>query len=82
PDRGAIVTAFVVLAPGVAGGEHTRRALQEFAKSSMAPYKYPRLLEFVPALPRNANGKLQRYLLRRRAAALPAGTQQVSGAPR
>ncbi|MDT7634594.1 MAG: 2-aminobenzoate-CoA ligase [Pseudonocardiales bacterium] len=82
PDRGAIVTAFVVLAPGVAGGEHTRRALQEFAKSSMAPYKYPRLLEFVPALPRNANGKLQRYLLRRRAAALPAGAQQVSGAPR
>jgi 2-aminobenzoate-CoA ligase len=82
PDRGAIVTAFVVLVPGVAGGELTRRALQEFAKSSMAPYKYPRLLEFVPALPRNANGKLQRYLLRRRAAALPAGTQQVSGAPR
>jgi 2-aminobenzoate-CoA ligase len=68
---------------GLADGELTRRALQEFAKSSMAPYKYPRLLELVPALPRNANGKLRRYLLRRRATgALPAGPQQVSGAPR
>ena len=70
PDRGAIVTAFVVPRPGAAADESARRALQEFAKAAMAPYKYPRLIEFVPELPRNANGKLQRYLLRQRAAAL------------
>jgi len=68
PDRGAIVTAFVVPRPGVDADESTRRALQEYAKASMAPYKYPRLIEFLPELPRNANGKLQRYLLRQRAA--------------
>ena len=69
PDRGAIVTAFVVPRPGVDADESTRRALQEYAKAAMAPYKYPRLIEFLPELPRNANGKLQRYLLRQRAAA-------------
>jgi acyl-coenzyme A synthetase/AMP-(fatty) acid ligase len=49
----------------------------------VAEFEYTFELEFVPALPRNANGKLQRYLLRQRATgAPPAGTQQVSGAPR
>ena len=72
PDeaRGMIVAAYVVLRPGVAGGPEKARELQEFAKSTAAPYKYPRRVEFVADLPRNPSGKLQRYLLRERAARL------------
>ncbi|MEV4052492.1 AMP-binding protein [Amycolatopsis sp. NPDC049688] len=66
PDRGAVVTAFVVLRPGVAPGPDVVHALQEHAKAVAAPYKYPRRVRFLDALPRNASGKLQRYLLRER----------------
>ncbi|WP_410596940.1 AMP-binding protein [Amycolatopsis sp. lyj-23] len=66
PDRGAVVTAFVVLRPGVAPGPDVVHALQEHAKAVAAPYKYPRRVWFLDALPRNASGKLQRYLLRER----------------
>ena len=66
PDRGAVVTAFVVLRPGVAPGPDVAHALQEHAKAVAAPYKYPRRVRFLDALPRNASGKLQRYLLRER----------------
>jgi 2-aminobenzoate-CoA ligase len=67
PDeqRGALVTAYVVLR------EQARpdaAALQTFVKSAIAPYKYPRRVEFVPALPRTSTGKLQRFVLRERAA--------------
>jgi 2-aminobenzoate-CoA ligase len=41
--------------------------MQEFVKQSIAPYKYPRAIEFLPALPRTENGKLQRFKLRERA---------------
>jgi 2-aminobenzoate-CoA ligase len=66
PDdaRGSLVSAHVVLAPGVAGTEEKRRELQDFVKREIAPYKYPRALEFVDALPRTATGKLQRFRLR------------------
>ena len=63
-ERGQLVKAFVVLKPGVAAGEATAKALQEFVKGEIAPYKYPRRVEFVDALPRTATGKLQRYRLR------------------
>jgi 2-aminobenzoate-CoA ligase len=63
-ERGQIVKAFVVLKPGVAAGDATARALQEFVKGEIAPYKYPRRVAFVDALPRTATGKLQRYRLR------------------
>ncbi|MGW3995233.1 AMP-binding protein [Amycolatopsis sp. NPDC004772] len=66
PDRGAVVTAFVVLRPGAAPGPDVVHALQEHAKAVAAPYKYPRRVRFLDALPRNASGKLQRYLLRER----------------
>lgn len=66
PDRGAVVTAFVVLRPGVAPDPDVVHALQEHAKAVAAPYKYPRRVRFLDALPRNASGKLQRYLLRER----------------
>ena len=63
-DRGEIVKAFVVLRPGSDPGEATVRALQEHVKQTIAPYKYPRAVEFVDALPRTETGKLQRFRLR------------------
>ncbi len=66
PDeaRGQIVTAYVVLADGYHGDDALRAELQDFVKQSIAPYKYPRALEFVPALPRTSTGKIQRFVLR------------------
>jgi 2-aminobenzoate-CoA ligase len=63
-ERGQIVKAFVVLKSGFAAGEATSRELQEFVKHTIAPYKYPRAVEFVDALPRTETGKLQRFRLR------------------
>jgi 2-aminobenzoate-CoA ligase len=71
PDRGTIVQAFVVLRPGALGGPAKVLELQDFAKRSIAPYKYPRVIEFVDALPKTPSGKIQRYRLRQRAAAPP-----------
>jgi 2-aminobenzoate-CoA ligase len=68
-DRGSVVQAFVVLRDGVAGDAAKAAELQEFAKRSIAPYKYPRLVEFVTALPKTNSGKVQRYRLRQVAAA-------------
>src|SRR5262249_58878202 len=65
-DRGEIVKAFVVLAPGTEGTDVLRRELQDHAKNQIAPYKYPRAIEFVSELPRTATGKLQRGRLRER----------------
>ena len=63
-ERGAIVKAFVVLEAGHAGDAAMVRALQEHVKSTIAPYKYPRAIEFRDALPRTETGKLQRFRLR------------------
>ncbi|HWD01770.1 MAG TPA: AMP-binding protein [Amycolatopsis sp.] len=73
PDeaRGSIVAAYVVLREGAEEGPTKVKELQDYAKSVAAPYKYPRRVEFVAGLPRNPSGKVQRYLLRRRAAAEP-----------
>jgi len=67
PDRGMVVTAFVVLAPGVPTTPDTAQLLQDFVKSQIAPYKYPRVVRFLDALPKSATGKLQRFPLRERA---------------
>ncbi len=66
PDeaRGQLVKAFVVLASGQPGGADLTGQLQAFVKEKIAPYKYPRAIEFVGALPRTATGKVQRYVLR------------------
>jgi 2-aminobenzoate-CoA ligase len=64
-DRGQIVKAFVVLKPGNIGNEPLAKELQEFVKQSIAPYKYPRAIEFCESLPRTNTGKLQRFILRR-----------------
>jgi 2-aminobenzoate-CoA ligase len=63
-ERGCIVKAFIVLRPGVPAGEATIKELQDFVKAQIAPYKYPRSIEFVSALPRTETGKLQRFRLR------------------
>lgn len=66
PDesRGQIVKAFVVLTAGAADGPEKAAELQELVKSKIAPYKYPRAIEFLPSLPRTNTGKLQRFKLR------------------
>ena len=66
PDeaRGQLVTAFVVLAPGVVASDSLAKTLQDFVKSQLAPYKYPRAIQFVTALPRTLTGKVQRFRLR------------------
>jgi 2-aminobenzoate-CoA ligase len=63
-ERGQVVAAFVVLKAGSTPGAPLSRELQDFVKSEIAPYKYPRRVEFVEALPRTATGKLQRFRLR------------------
>ena len=63
-QRGQIVKAFVVLKPGHAGDAAMAKALQDFVKATVAPYKYPRAIEFRDALPRTETGKLQRFKLR------------------
>ncbi len=57
--------AFVVLRDGVAATPALAAELQAFVKDRLAPYKYPRWVEFVPALPKTATGKIQRFKLRR-----------------
>ena len=63
-QRGMIVKAFVVLKPGHAGDDAMAKTLQDFVKQTIAPYKYPRAIEFRDALPRTETGKLQRFRLR------------------
>ncbi|MGW6659573.1 AMP-binding protein [Rhodococcus sp. NPDC055024] len=63
-ERGMIVHAAVVLAPGILPGDEKVRELQDFVKQNTAPYKYPRSIVFVDALPRTATGKIQRFRLR------------------
>ncbi len=67
-ERGQKVKAFVVLADGHAASPDLAKALQDHAKCAIAPYKYPRDVEFVTALPKTATGKLQRFSLREREA--------------
>ncbi|WP_287267853.1 hypothetical protein [Thermogemmatispora sp.] len=66
PIRGQAVTAVVVLRPGQVPSEDLAHALQDFCKAQMAFYKYPRRIEFVPELPKDNVGKLQRRILRER----------------
>ena len=60
--------AFIVLKEGQAADDAMRQELQEFVKTRLAPYKYPRYIEFMTELPKTATGKLQRYILARREA--------------
>lgn len=65
-ERGHIVKAFVVLTPTTPANHATVQTLQDHVKQAIAPYKYPRAIEFVAELPKTLTGKLQRYRLRER----------------
>ena len=82
PDeqRGQIVKAFVVPRPSHQRGAAMVKELQEFVKQQIAPYKYPRAIEFRDALPRTETGKLQRFRLRGESRVLqPSGWRRPSG---
>jgi acetyl-CoA synthetase/medium-chain acyl-CoA synthetase len=64
PDRGSVVKAYVVLRAGVRGDAALARNLQDHVKQVTAPYKYPRLVEFVEGLPKTVSGKIRRVELR------------------
>jgi len=63
-ERGQIVAAYVVLKAGVVGDGACAKRLQDHVKATIAPYKYPRAVNFVDALPKTATGKIQRFRLR------------------
>jgi 2-aminobenzoate-CoA ligase len=63
-ERGQRVKAFVVPIPGQEAGDLLAQELQDHVKAAIAPYKYPRSIEFVGALPKTVTGKLQRHALR------------------
>ncbi len=63
-ERGQIVEAYVVLSEAASASDETVRLLQEHVKATIAPYKYPRSVRFVDALPKTQTGKIQRFRLR------------------
>ncbi len=63
-ERGQIVAAYVVLRDGAQNGDAMKRELQDLVKAQIAPYNYPRAIEFVPALPKTITGKISRSMLR------------------
>jgi 2-aminobenzoate-CoA ligase len=65
-ERGQIVKAYVVLRQGFEGSADLVKELQDWVKGEIAPYKYPRAIEFVESMPRTETGKLQRFRLRER----------------
>jgi len=79
PDeaRGMIVKAYVVVAPNTDADDALASALQEHVKRQIAPYKYPRAIEFVAQLPKTETGKLKRFALRQ-AAQAPAASPGVA----
>jgi acetyl-CoA synthetase len=66
PERGNIVKGFVVLAPGRAGSAQLVAELQEHVRGKLAPYEYPKEIEFIDSLPMTTTGKVQRRVLRQR----------------
>jgi acyl-coenzyme A synthetase/AMP-(fatty) acid ligase len=64
PERGAIVRAVLVLADGWEQSDRLTREIQNYVKGQTAPYKYPRVVDYVTALPRTSSGKLRRAELR------------------
>ena len=63
-ERGHVVEAHIVLKAGVEAGDETARRLQDHVKATIAPYKYPRRVRFIEALPKTQTGKIQRFRLR------------------
>ena len=80
-ERGHIVKAFVIAAQDRAANADLAAELQDFVKQRIAPYKYPRAVEFLDALPKSGTGKIQRFVLRQRevelARAAPGHAEQA-----
>ncbi|HLE66164.1 MAG TPA: benzoate-CoA ligase family protein [Burkholderiales bacterium] len=79
-ERGTIVKAFVVLRPGQEKSEAMVAALQQHVKQAIAPYKYPRAIEFRDSLPRTETGKLQRFKLKTLLQPAPSQGETAGGA--
>ena len=69
PVRGTVVKAFIVLAAGASPSAELEAALQQHVRQYLAPYEYPKIIEFIDALPMTTTGKVQRRLLRLRGCA-------------
>jgi 2-aminobenzoate-CoA ligase len=80
-ERGQVVKAYVALRLGYQRSTETVVELQEHVKRSIAPYKYPRVVEFIDSLPRTHTGKLQRYRLRYTGSQPVLGKQVAEVAP-
>jgi acetyl-CoA synthetase len=66
PTRGQIVKATIVLSKGYTPSEELKKELQTHVKNTTAPYKYPRIIEFIDALPKTVSGKIKRMEIRER----------------
>jgi len=71
PERGAVVRAVVALVDGATPSDELRAELQDHVKARTAPYKYPRIVDFVDSIPKTASGKVRRALLREQHDAAP-----------
>ena len=80
-ERGQIVKAFIVLQPGFEASTQLVKQLQDYVKQCVAPYKYPRAIEFVSSLPKTATGKVQRFVLRQQEIANAARGAETADAP-
>ncbi|MDR0347422.1 MAG: hypothetical protein LBH56_03510, partial [Coriobacteriales bacterium] len=78
PVRGTAVKATIVLAPDFEGSDALTKELQTWVKKQTAPYKYPRLISYVEALPKTVNGKVRRAVIR---AADEAGAAAATARP-
>ena len=80
PDetRGNVVKAFIVLAPGHAPSKALEDDIQQHVRKFLAPYEYPKEIEFIDALPMTTTGKVQRKVLREREAARKSGAKPVT----
>ena len=66
PVRGTVVKATIVLAKGYTPGDELKKELQNYVKQATAPYKYPRIIEFVDEMPKTISGKIRKSVLRSR----------------
>jgi acetyl-CoA synthetase len=66
PVRGQLVKATIVLKEGWEPTEELKKEIQAFTKKETAPYKYPRVIDFVPELPKSINGKIRRAVIRKK----------------
>jgi acetyl-CoA synthetase len=78
-ERGALVKAYVVLAPGHTGDDALVKSLQQHVRGRLAPYEYPKEIEFIDALPMTTTGKVQRRVLRLREEAREQDRQRAAG---